>query len=91
VAQRPGSRHPIGQGAPGRAIRGQLRRGTSAARYETSHDEVITGLSSIAVPLAVPGQHPASVAVVYLTQSLDVEAIAARLEKAAAAIRDELS
>lgn len=106
VAQRPGSRHSIHRGAPGRAIRRQLRTGASdapsdapsaarsgapsAARsdapYETSHDEVIAGLSSVAVPLAVPGQHPAAIAVVYLGQPHDVAAIGARLGRAAAAI-----
>ncbi len=90
LAQRPGSRHPIGLGAPGRAIRRQLSREVFAAPYETSHDEVIAGLSSIAVPLAVPGHHPASIAVVYLTQEVDVEEIGTRLERAAHAIRDEL-
>lgn len=91
VAQRPGSRHPIDLGAPGRAIRGQLHRQPSAAPYETSHDEVITGLSSVAVPLAVPGQRLASIAVVYLTHPVDVPAIGARLVRAARAIRDELN
>lgn len=90
VAQRPGSRHPISRGAPGRAIEALLAREHPVGHFETSTDEVITGLSSIAVPLAVPGYRPASVAVVYLTQPVDAVAIAARLERAAAVIRDEL-
>ncbi|WP_051791410.1 IclR family transcriptional regulator [Amycolatopsis jejuensis] len=88
VAQRPGSRHPITDGAPGRAIQQQLR-GEKAA-YETSHDEVISGLSSIAVPLAVPGRPPAALAVVYLTGPADLAAIGARLEQAAEVITAEL-
>jgi DNA-binding IclR family transcriptional regulator len=96
VAQRPGSRHPISRGAPGRAIQSQLGgeltpRRYETSGYETSTDEVIPGLSSIAVPLAVPGHRAASVAVVYLTQEVDVAAIGARLERAALAIRNELS
>ncbi|HEX4057251.1 MAG TPA: helix-turn-helix domain-containing protein [Galbitalea sp.] len=100
VAQRPGSRHAISRGAPGRAIESQLVRERPAghaetgtfetSKFETSTDEVITGLSSIAVPLAVPGYRAASVAVVYLTQPVDARAIADRLERAATAIRDEL-
>ncbi|WP_020658624.1 IclR family transcriptional regulator [Amycolatopsis benzoatilytica] len=89
VARRPGSRHPITDGAPGRAIRQQLRGGN--APYETSHDEVIPGLSSIAVPLSVPGQHPAALAVVYLTGPADVAAIGERLAEAARVILAELS
>ncbi len=91
VAQRPGHRHSLSQGAPGRAIHRQLQRETPAVRYETSHDEVIAGLSSIAVPLAIPGQQPAAVAVVYLTRPTEVEAIATRLHSAARAIRQSLS
>jgi len=92
VAQHPGSRHPIEQGAPGRAIAGQLgASGAAAAPYETSHDEVIPGLSSVAVPLAVRGQRPAALAVVYLTQDRDPAPIAARLRRAADSIRDALT
>ena len=90
IAQRPGNRHSVDHGAPGRAIRRQLRGETPARAYETSHDEVIPGLSSVAVPLAVPGQHPAAIAVVYLTRPTNVDAIGARLEQAAQAIREDL-
>jgi len=91
VAQRPGNRHPMNHGAPGRAIMRQLSETKAASPYETSQNEVIPGLSSVAVPLAVPGQHPAAIAVVYLTRPADVGAIGARLERAARAIRDDLS
>ena len=92
VAQRPGTRHSIARGAPGRAIRSQLHPAEyPPASFETSHDEVITGLSAIAVPLSAPGQRLAALAVVYLTQPTDVPAIGARLQKAAAAIVAELS
>jgi DNA-binding IclR family transcriptional regulator len=91
VAQRPGDRHSVGYGAPGRAIRRQLSGETPARAYETSHDEVIPGLSSVAVPLAVPGHHPAAIAVVYLTRPTDADAVGARLQDAAQAIREDLA
>jgi len=91
VAQRPGNRHPISLGAPGRAIRRQLTSESFERPYETSHDEVIAGLSSVAVPLAIPGQHPAALAVVYLTGPTDIEAIGARLERGARTIHEDLS
>lgn len=63
----------------------------AAARgFAVSHDEVIPGMASVAVPLAVPGQPPAAVAVVHLGGELDGTATAARLERAARAIRAEL-
>ena len=58
--------------------------------YETSHDEVIQGLSSIAVPLEVPGQRPAAIAVVYLTGPAEVAVIGERLAQAAAEIRADV-
>lgn len=91
VAQRPGNRHPVDQGAPGRAITRLLTGEPAPAPYETSHDEVIPGLSSVAVPFAVPGHQPAAIAVVYLTGPTDVSAIGRRLGQAARAIREHLS
>ncbi|MHA6693907.1 IclR family transcriptional regulator [Homoserinimonas sp. A520] len=58
--------------------------------YATSHDEVIAGLQSVAVPLTLAGHPPASVAVVYVATELSVEQISARLTTAAAAIAREL-
>jgi DNA-binding IclR family transcriptional regulator len=83
VAQRPGSRHGIDRGAPGRVIRSQLDPARfPPAPFEHSHDEVVAGLSSIAVPLDLPHHRPAAVAVVYLTQSIDREQVAERLRDA---------
>ncbi|MGN7968731.1 IclR family transcriptional regulator [Microbacterium sp. 22296] len=103
VAQRPGSRHPVTRGAPGRAILAQLpaRRwpDTVDARlasevadaaergWATSHDEVIRSLRAVAVPLAVQGRGPAAVAAVHVNVDADDAAIAARLTAAAEAIR----
>lgn len=106
VAQRPGTRHPLAIGAPGIAIQSALSQtqwdaistqpkrpeATDAAArgYATSHDEVIAGLQSVAVPLTLDGHPPASVAVVYVATEFPVERVAARLASAAAAIAREL-
>lgn len=62
----------------------------AAHGYATSHDEVIAGLRSVAVPLLLDGHPPASVAVVYVATEVAVERIAERLAGAAAAIAREL-
>lgn len=106
VAQRPGARHPVTVGAPGKAILAQLETtdlpddvspalradvGTAAARgYATSHDEVIPTVQSVAVPLPLRGQRPAAIAVVHVATDLDDEEIAARLRRSAALIREAL-
>jgi len=58
--------------------------------FAVSHDEVIPGVSSVAVPVNVPGQLPAAVAVVYIRTDTSTEVIAAALQRAAAAIEAEL-
>lgn len=58
--------------------------------FATSHDEVIPGLSSIAVSLTVPGEAPAALAVVYIASAHSADEIGARLNAAAAAIASEL-
>lgn len=105
VAQRPGSRHPVAIGAPGKAILTLVppsqwpadAAGISAdvadaaARgFAQSHDEVIPSLRSVAVPLALRGRPPASVAVVYLASAHAPEELAGRLARAAAGIREAL-
>lgn len=106
VAQRPGARHPITVGAPGKAILMQLRTAewpsdaatglhaeVEAARargYATSHDEVIPTVQSVAVPLALRGQRPAAIAVVHVATSIDDAEIAARLQRSATTIREAL-
>ena len=61
-----------------------------SAGFATSHDEVIPGLSSVAVPLRIAGQPPAALAVVYMATGRAVEDLAARLSEAAAAVAREL-
>jgi DNA-binding IclR family transcriptional regulator len=54
-----------------------------ARGYALSHDEVIPGLSSVAVPLILPHHRPAALAVVYLGTGIDPEPIGAALNAAA--------
>ena len=54
-------------GIPYRAEAAEARR----RGYAASHDEVISGVSSIAVPLRVPGGRPAALAVVYIRAAQD--------------------
>ena len=58
--------------------------------FATSRDEVIRGLSSVAVPLVIIGQPPAAVAVVYVASGEPPGTIAGRLADAARAIAAEL-
>jgi len=106
VAQRPGARHSVTVGAPGKAILTQLpvtqwpgdpgdalRAEVDQARtrgFATSHDEVIPTVQSVAVPLVLRGQRPAAIAVVHVATALDDAEIAARLQRSASAIRDAL-
>lgn len=102
VSYRPGHRHPITRGAPGKAIlldlpatawptdaSAELRAEIEASRargYATSHDEVVPSLRSVAVPLTLPGQPPASIAVVHVSLPEPEAAVAERLAAAAAGI-----
>ncbi|KQZ22967.1 IclR family transcriptional regulator [Microbacterium sp. Root553] len=106
VAQRPGARHAVIVGAPGKAILAQLpaadwpdaaggalRAEVDDARargYATSHDEVIPTVQAVAVPLMLRGQRPAAIAVVHVATDHDDAEIAARLARSASAIRDAL-
>ncbi|MCU1409364.1 MAG: ArsR family transcriptional regulator [Rhodoglobus sp.] len=106
VAQRPGTRHSLLVGAPGIAIQSLLTddqlavHGVGARREEslrvretgwaTSHDEVISGLSSVAVPLEVRGSPPSALAVVFVAAGSPGEsAVGARLIAARDAIAGE--
>lgn len=106
VAQRPGSRHAAGVGAPGKALLALLPRAqwpldvgddaaaqiaqTQSRGYAKSHDEVIPNLHSVAVPLPLRGRAPAALAVVYLDSGRPPQHLADRLRDAAAAIRAAL-
>ncbi|HCX85783.1 MAG TPA: ArsR family transcriptional regulator [Micrococcales bacterium] len=103
VAQRPGARHAVTRGAPGKAILAilpeaewpadaddALRAEVEASRrtgYTTSHDEVIATVRAVAVPLALRGRRPAAIAALHVAAQLDDAAVGARLRLVADAIR----
>lgn len=106
VAQRPGARHSVTVGAPGKAILAQLAEAewpagsfaalhdtvaqSRSAGFATSHDEVIPTVQSVAVPLALRGQRPAAIAVVHVATDRTDAEIAARLQHSATTIREAL-
>ncbi|WP_460535313.1 IclR family transcriptional regulator [Humibacter ginsengiterrae] len=106
VAQRPGARHPVWAGAPGKALLSIMQESewptavpphvaqdVAEARergWATSHDEVIPTLKSVSVPLRLRGRRRAAIAVVYVGEATAPERIARRLRDAADAIRDAL-
>jgi len=106
VAQRPGSRHPVTVGAPGKAILSALAPylwpadvaesvrsevvEAAARGYATSHDEVIPTLRSVAVPVPLRGRPPATMAVVYIASAHAPADIAARLRISAGAVAEAL-
>ena len=65
----------LAPGIPYRAEAAEARRRGFAA----SHDEVIAGVSSLAVPVRVPGGRPAALAVVYIRAAQDPDEVAAAL------------
>lgn len=106
VAQRPGTRHFVGVGAPGRAVLAQLPgerwpagisaevaadvREVGAGGPFHSFDEVIPNLRSVAVPLRIRGQEPAAVGAVYVSSGRGGDEIGARLQRAAGVITEAL-
>ncbi|GAA1804068.1 IclR family transcriptional regulator [Agromyces neolithicus] len=106
MVQRPGSRHPVTVGAPGKVILSMLPESdwpdgvsdrlraetveTRARGYATSHDEVIPSVQSVAVPLSLHGGRPAAIAVVYIGPRHDPAEVAVRLQRSAATIRGAL-
>jgi DNA-binding IclR family transcriptional regulator len=95
VSYRPGHRHPISRGGPGKAIllgiperlwpadlSDEVRAEIAESRvlgYAHSHDEVVPSLRSVAVPLSLPGQPPASIAVIHVSLPRSEAEIAERL------------
>ncbi|WP_240665864.1 IclR family transcriptional regulator [Agromyces sp. LHK192] len=102
ISYRPGHRHPITRGGPGKAILAglpddawpagvpdELRQEIDESRrrgYTHSHDEVVPSLRSVAVPLMLAGQPPASIAVIHVSMPKPEDEIAERLRAAADAI-----
>jgi DNA-binding IclR family transcriptional regulator len=101
VTYRPGTRHPVGRGAPGLALlmpeapAADDRDALQEARrlgWASSHGEVIPGIRSIAAPVLGPdGGARAALAVVFVDENADVEligrAVVAAAEKVAATLR----
>ena len=80
VARKPGSRHAIDRGAPGRVLRSQVDPATyPPCDFEFSQDEVLPGVAAVAVPLVIAGNQPAALAVLYFPREVDVAHIAAVL------------
>lgn len=102
VSYQPGHRHPLTRGGPGKAILMELPRASWPADatadleaeieqsrgrgFATSHDEVVSSLWSVAVPLVLPGQPLSSVAAIHVSLPRPEEEIAARLHQVAAGI-----
>ncbi|MFJ3956300.1 IclR family transcriptional regulator [Arthrobacter sp. NPDC090010] len=98
VSYRPGHRHPITRGGPGKAILlalperlwpaelpAGLREELAESRsrgYALSHDEVVPSLWSVAVPLTLPGQPPAAIAAIHVSLPEREDHIAALLQEA---------
>ncbi|MHA7222720.1 IclR family transcriptional regulator [Arthrobacter sp. RHLT1-20] len=78
--------HALAPGIPYRPEAAEARhRG-----YAASHDEVIAGVSSLAVPVRVPGGRPAALAVVYIRAAQDPIEVAAALRASAGRIESQL-
>lgn len=102
VTYRPGHRHPLARGGPGKAILLGLppvqwpadlhdELADSRARgFTVSHGEVVPSLWSVAVPLEVPGQPAASIAVIHVSLPRTEAEIAERLSAAAGAVAQAL-
>ncbi len=96
VAYRPGTRHRVDRGAPGLAIlagepkrTGERPEVTRARRlgFASSRGEVLPGLSSVAAPIIRgSGDVAGAVALVFLHESQDIDAIGAMVIQAAANI-----
>lgn len=71
--------------APGERYR-EESRAASRNGFAASRDEVIPGVSSVAVPVRVSGQLPAALAVVYVTSDVPAEQLGARVRESASVI-----
>jgi DNA-binding IclR family transcriptional regulator len=88
IAQRPGARHPVTQGAPGIALQTLLADPAEPAEvtraradgFAITSGEVIAGVTSIAAPVA--GAYPAAIAVLFVTAD-DQAGVAIRVRDAA--------
>ena len=102
VSYRPGHRHPTSRGGPGKAIllaipqsdwpsdlSDELRDELVLSRsrgYALSSGEVVPSLTSVAVPLTLPGQPPASIAVIHVALTRPEREVADRLKSGAESV-----
>jgi len=87
LGKKPGSRHAIGQGAPGKVIQSLLKpKKFPPQPFEVSENEVIHGIASIAVPLHLTSGQPAAIAVLYLPHDVNEASVAKVLTSAASRI-----
>ncbi|MHA7271911.1 IclR family transcriptional regulator [Arthrobacter sp. TMT4-20] len=75
--------------APGQQYR-EAARTAQRTGYAVSHDEVIEGVSSVAVPVRIPGQPPAAVALVYIRSQHTPAELGAQLADCARTIEQQL-
>lgn len=106
VSYRPGHRHPITRGGPGKAILMALDETARPAGishelraelaesvrrgYAVSSSEVVPSLASVSVPLDLPGQPPSSIAAIHISLPRPASEIADVLASSAAAISASL-
>ena len=77
LVKKPGSRHAVGQGAPGKVIQSFLKpKKFPPQPFEVSENEVIQGIASIAVPLHLSSGQPAALAVVHFPSGVDAKKVA---------------
>mgnify|MGYP000007534116 FL=1 len=87
LGKKPGSRHAVGQGAPGKVIQSLLKpKKFPPQPFEVSENEVIHGIASIAVPLHLSSGQPAAIAVLYLPHKVNEAKVAQVLALAASRI-----
>jgi DNA-binding IclR family transcriptional regulator len=87
LGKKPGSRHAIGQGAPGKVIQSLLKpKKFPPQPFEVSENEVIHGIASIAVPLHLSSGQPAAIAVLYIPHKVNEAKVAKALTAAAKSI-----
>jgi DNA-binding IclR family transcriptional regulator len=82
LGKKPGSRHAIGQGAPGKVIQSLLK----PKKFPPQPFEVSHGIASIAVPLHLTSGQPAAIAVLYLPHDVNEASVAKVLTSAASRI-----
>lgn len=84
LVKKPGSRHAVGQGAPGKVIQSLLKpKRFPPQPFEVSENEVIQGIASIAVPLHLASGQPAALAVVHFPRAVNAKKVAKVLAEAA--------